>query len=455
MESISTSPNRFDTGLHGEEIQDRFLADWSGLTIGRPAVVFRPTSVEEVSEILKSCHREGKRVTVQGGLTGVAGGGVPDEGDIVINLERMNRIEHIDELEGVMLVEAGATLQAVQEAATARDWMFAVDLGARGSCQIGGNASTNAGGIRVLKYGTMRDSVLGVEAVLADGTIVSSLKGLVKNSTGLDARNIFVGSEGTLGIITRLTLRLRPPMGTPSTAMVAADSFEQLPLLLRNLRRRIGDALCAFEFMSAEYVDMACSLTDTPRPLSGEPAWYVLVEAAGMPGESMDERLQDVLAAALDDGEITDCVQATNLTHAAKLWRIRESIPEVLTHIKRAVTMDIGLPWGQTSGFLRSIEGELRQHFPDTHHLWLGHLGDNNLHLLSGPLDEHEYEKLEPHVFRALRGKGGTISAEHGVGRLKKPFLPVCRSAEEIDMMRRIKDALDPQHILNPGRIFD
>ena len=455
MDTVSPASEVEFVGLKGAEIQDRFLADWSGLTIGRPAVVYRPTSTEEVSQIVAACHREGRPVTVQGGLTGVAGGGVPEEGDVVINLERMNKIEHIDELEGIMLVQAGATLQAVQEAAAACDWMFAVDLGARGSCQVGGNASTNAGGIRVLKYGTMRESVLGVEAVLADGTIVSSLKGLVKNSTGLDPRNIFVGSEGTLGIITRLTLRLRPPMGTPSTAMVAADAFERLPVLLRNLRRRVGDALCAFEFMSAEYVDMACKLTDTPRPLAGTPAWYVLIEAAGMPGESMDERLQDALGAALDEGVITDCVQASNLSHAMKLWRIRESIPEVLTHIKRAITMDVGLPWAQTASFLQSIENELKAKFPKASHLWLGHLGDNNLHLLSGPLDEHEYEQLEPFVFEALRGRAGTISAEHGVGRLKKPFLQVCRSQEEIEVMRRVKKALDPKGILNPGRILD
>jgi FAD/FMN-containing dehydrogenase len=441
--------------LQGADIDERFLADWSGLAIGRPAVVFRPSSVAEVADILRACHRDAKRVTVQGGLTGVAGGAVPEEGDVVINLERMNKIEQVDDLEGVMLVQAGATLAAVQEAAAAHDWVFPVDLGARGTCQVGGNASTNAGGIRVLKYGTMRDSVLGVEAVLADGTVVSSLRGLVKNSTGLDPRSLFVGTEGTLGVITRLMLRLRPPAGTPSTALVGADSFERLPVLLRNLRKRLGDTLCAFEFMSAKYVEMVCELIGAPHPLPGNSTWYVLIEAEGTRGESMDERLQDALACALDGGEISDCVQASNLSHAAKLWRIRESIPEVLTHIKKAITMDVGLPWRQTADFLQATERELEKHFPNARHLWLGHLGDNNIHLLSGPLDEHEYEALEPLVFRGLAHTSGTISAEHGVGRLKKPYLQVCRSAEEIDIMRKIKHALDPKGILNPGRIFD
>lgn len=455
MNTLTHTAPAFSGGLEGAAIDERFLSDWSGLSIGRPAVVLRPKSTAEVSAILKQCHTAGRRITVQGGLTGVAGGAVPDEGDVVINLERMNQIEHIDTLEGLMRVQAGATLQAVQESAAAENWMFPVDLGARGTCQVGGNAATNAGGIRVLRYGTMRDSILGVEAVLADGTVVSSLKGLVKNSTGLDPRSLFVGTEGTLGIITRLTLRLRPPMGALSTAVVGALAFESLPKLLRRLRQGIGDNLSAFEFMSAPYVEMACALTGTPRPLAGDAAWQVLVEASGMPGESMDERLQDVLAAALDAGEIIDCVQATSLAHAERLWRVRESIPEVLTHLKRAVTMDIGLPWSETAGFIGQIERELKARFPNAHHLLLGHLGDNNLHLLSGPLDEHDYECLEPLVFDAMRGKSGTISAEHGIGRLKKPYLSVCRSDEEIALMRRVKDALDPKHILNPGRILD
>lgn len=439
----------------GAAVEERFLSDWSGLTVGRPREVLRPRSTEEVAAIVRRCREEGRRITVQGGMTGVAGGGVPDDGDVVINLERMNKIEEIDALEGVMQVQAGATLQQVQEAAAQQGWMFAVDLGARGSCQIGGNASTNAGGIRVIRYGTMRDSVLGVEAVLADGTVVSSLTRLVKNSTGLDPRFLFVGTEGTLGIITRLTLRLHPPMGEIAAAWVAAPDFESLPKLLRTLKRNLGPALCAFEFMSDRFVRLATCLTGQEMPLAQHADWYVLVEAAGTAGQSMEEPLQAALEQALEDGDISDCAVAATIAHREAFWRLRESIPEILTHLKPAATLDIGLPWAHTAPYIREVDAALQEKLPDAQHLFLGHLGDNNLHLISGPVDEAGVHMVDEIAYAALRGRGGTVSAEHGVGRLKKEYLLVTRSAEEIALMRRLKQALDPSGMLNPGRIFD
>jgi len=443
------------SALTGPAIEDRFLSDWSGHTEGRPQIVYRPSSTEEVARIVQRCHDAGQRITIQGGMTGVAGGAVPGDGDVVINLERMNRIESIDALEGVMQVQAGATLQQVQEAAAEQGWMFAVDLGARGSCQIGGNAATNAGGVRVIRYGTMRDSVLGVEAVLADGSVVSSLTRLVKNSTGLDPRFLFVGTEGTLGIITRLTLRLHPPTGEPATALVAADNFDDLPVLLRALRRDVGSALCAFEFMSGAFMDLATRLTGRTNPLTGRASWYVLVEAAGMPGESMEDRLQAALADALEQGTITDCAVAASLTQAAAFWGLRESIPEILSHLKPVAPLDIGMPWGHTADYLQTVEQELQQRLPDAQHLFLGHLGDNNLHLISGPVDPAGVHAVDEIAYGALRDRNGTVSAEHGVGRLKKEYLHVTRNASEIALMKRLKQALDPKQILNPGRIFD
>lgn len=437
------------------EIEERFLSDWSGLKLGRPREVHRPRTTEEVSELVRRCRAEGLSVTVQGGMTGLAGGAVPSEGDVVINLERMNIIEDVDSLEGVMQVQAGATLQQVQEAAAAAGWMFAVDLGARGSCHIGGNAATNAGGIRVIRYGTMRDSVLGVEAVLPDGSVVSSLTRLVKNSTGLDPRFLFIGTEGTLGIITRLTLRLHPPMGQIAAAWVAASEFEALPRLLRSLKRTLGSSLCAFEFMSDRYVGTACGLTGAKAPVQAEGAWHVLIEVAGTAGQPMEEALQEALAHAIETGELSDCAVAASEAHREAFWRIREAIPEVLTHLKPAAALDIGLPWARTAEYLKAVDAELQARLPDAQHLFLGHLGDNNLHIISGPVDEAGVHAVDEIAYGALRGCGGTVSAEHGVGRLKKDYLTASRSQAEIELMRRLKHALDPTSVLNPGRIID
>lgn len=446
---------RISLPLTGTEIEERFLSDWSGLRVGRPQEVHRPTSTEEVAAIVRLCHETGHKITIQGGLTGVAGGAVPSDGDVVINLERMNRIEHVDPIEGVLQVQAGATLQQVQEAAAEQGWMFAVDLGARGSCQVGGNAATNAGGVRVIRYGTMRDAVLGVEAVLADGSVVSSLTRLVKNSSGLDPRFLFVGTEGTLGIITQLTLRLHPPPGAVATALVAAQDCEALPRLLRSLKRSLGSALCTFEFMSGAFMRLASRLTGTARPLQTDAPWYVLVEAAGQADQAMDEPLQAALGRSLEAGEIVDCAIATTLSQAAAFWRLRESIPEILTHLKPAATLDIGLPGTQTAPYVQEVEDALRQRLPHAEHLFLGHLGDNNLHLISGPVDAEGLHIVDAIAYGALRGRGGTVSAEHGIGRLKRDFLHVTRNPGEIALMRRLKQALDPKSILNPGRILD
>ncbi|MGY8524540.1 FAD-binding oxidoreductase [Paracidovorax citrulli] len=445
------------------EIDARFQTDWSGLTRGVPATVYRPRSTEEVSAILRDCHGRGQAVTVQGGLTGLAGGAVPADGDVVINLERMNAIEDIDELEGVMTVQAGATLQAVQEAAAQAGWFFPLDLGARGSCQIGGNAATNAGGERVLRYGTMRDSVLGLEAVLADGTVVSSLTRLIKNSAGLDPRFLFIGSEGTLGIITRLTLKLRPVPAPNVTAFAAAPSTKALALLLRQLKRTPGVELTAFEFMSGDFVRLASQLSGTPCPIEPSHRWYVLVESAEHPRPDGGSALQDALERALecgsesapDEAGILDATLAASLSDAADFWRLRQSIPEMLTHLRPTVNFDCGLPWSEMDDFISRVDADMRARYPDATHLFFGHMGDNNIHLMTGPHQAQDMHAVEACVYDQLRGRRGTISAEHGVGFIKKPFLAHTRSAGEIEMLRRLKAALDPSNILNPGRVID
>lgn len=436
------------------DIDARYCADWSGLARGVPGALYRPRSVQEVSAILRHCHEHGLPVTIQGGLTGLAGGAVPADADVVVNLERMAAIEHIDELEGVMTVQAGATLQAVQEAAAAAGWHFPIDLGARGSCQVGGNAATNAGGERVIRYGTMRDSVLGVEAVLADGTVLSTLTRLVKNSAGLDLRFLFIGSEGTLGVITRLRLKLQPPLAPAVTAFAATADIHALARLLRQLKRSPGVNLTAFEFMSREFVDAAGRLAGCPCPVANEHPWYVLIESAEQ-GDGDGGALQCALEQALEDALVQDCALARSLADAQDFWRLRHSIPELLGELKPAVNFDCGLPWAEMEGFVDRVGAALREGYPDATHLFFGHMGDNNIHLMTGPHRPQDMHAVEARVYAELRGRDGTISAEHGIGFIKKPFLEYTRSAAELDILRKLKVALDPKHILNPGRVLD
>jgi FAD/FMN-containing dehydrogenase len=372
---------------------------------------------------------------------------------VVINLERMNRVEDIDELEGVMWVQAGATLEQVQDAAAG--WFFPVDLGARGSCQVGGNAATNAGGERVLRYGTVRDSVLGVEVVLADGTVLDSLTCLVKNSAGLDPRFLFIGSEGTLGIITRLVLKLQPPPGPPSAAMAALPDMASLARLLRHLKQTLGGALHAYGFMSRRFVELSAALGCSRGAVNPAAPCAVLIEARGVQGQSVDEVLQAALASALEAELVSDCAIASSLSDVEAFWRLRQCIPELLTHLKPTVNFDCGLPLRHIPGFVHRVDTRLRERFPAAEHLFFGHLGDNNIHLVTGPHRDEDLHAVDELVYRELEGHEGTISAEHGIGFIKKPFLAHTRNAAQIELLSAIKRALDPRQVLNPVRVLD
>jgi FAD/FMN-containing dehydrogenase len=448
-------PHAFKLPEPEQNIDARFCTDWSGLTRGVPAALYRPRCVEEVSAILADCHQHSRPVTIQGGLTGLAGGAVPANGDTVINLERMNAIEHIDELEGVMTVQAGATLQAVQEAATKAGWFFPVDLGAKGSCQIGGNAATNAGGERVVRYGTMRDSVLGIEAVLADGTVLSSLTRLVKNSAGLDLRFLFIGSEGTLGVITRLQLKLQAAPVPVVTAFAAAANINALTRLLRRLKQTPNINLTAFEFMSGNFVNTAAQLLNQPCPLIGDYPWYVLIESAESRQDTDSSALQKALEQALEAEDILDCALSASLKDTEDFWRIRHSIPELMNDLKPTVNFDCGLPWIEIEGFVDRVNSTMHECYPDATHLFFGHMGDNNIHLMTGPHQSEDIHAIEEKVYRELHGRHGTISAEHGIGFIKKPYLHYTRTDAELKVLRLLKASIDPKNILNPGRVFD
>jgi FAD/FMN-containing dehydrogenase len=436
-------------------IDPKYLRDWSGLARGTPAELHRPHDTAEVAALLRRCNDEGHKITVQGGLTGLAGGAVPADGDVVLNMERMNAIEQLDELEGILIVQAGATLQQVQDAAERAGWHFPVDLGARGSCQVGGNAATNAGGDRVLRYGTMRDSVLGLEAVLADGTVLNAMTRLVKNSAGLDLRFLFIGSEGTLGVITRLVLKLQPAPGPAVTALVALPDLPAVAKLLRELKRTLGPVLAAYEFMSQRFIQQATTLCGLRCPVDASAPWFVLLEARGAAGQQVEPDVERALEQALEAGLVSDCAVAASLADGEDFWRIRQSIPELLTHLKPTINFDVGLPWSETTAFIERADATLGERYPHAQHLFFGHLGDNNIHLMTGPHAPDEHDAVESLVYQELAGRHGTVSAEHGIGFIKKAYLHHTRSPSELALLKRLKAALDPGCTLNPGRVID
>ncbi len=434
-------------------VDARYLSDWSGMKRGQPDELHRPRTTDELSAVMRSCCAEGRKVTIQGGLTGLAGGAVPGASDVVINLEKMNAIEEIDALEGVMVVQAGVTLEQVQQAANDAGWYFPVDLGARGSCHIGGNASTNAGGERVLRYGTMRENILGLEAVLPDGIVLSAMNRLVKNSVGPDLKHLFIGAEGTLGVITRLVLKLQPAPGKSTCALVDLSQLSDVPSLLKHLRQSLGPLLTAYEFMSAEFVSLSRNLSGKPPIAEMDAPWKVLVEVSDVAALDAGKLLEANLMSLMESGQITNALVSQSEQDRQAFWSIRHAIPEVLSHLKPTVNFDVGLPWKHMAAYIENLACELHARYPEARHLFFGHLGDNNLHLITGPHTDH-HDEVEDIVYGALAGLNGTISAEHGIGFLKKPYLHKVRGPQELQLIRDIKHCIDPKGILNPERII-
>lgn len=345
-------------------------------------------------------------------------------------------------------------LQALCEYVQARGWYFPMDLGARGSCQIGGNVATNAGGNRVLRYGTMRELVLGLEVVLADGTIVPMLNRGLKNNTGLDLKHLFIGTEGTLGIITQVVLRLFPLPQRRFSALLALDNFPNVVSVLHRARSALPE-LSSFEVMWQDYMLAAAKQVDCRAPFDAAYPVYVLLEMEGQDCAESEVLLEQFLAACLDDGVVVDVILPHSHEQSAQLWRLRDAIGEILPGMKPCVAFDIGIPLAHTERFVHDIRQELSNAYPQAYHLFFGHLGDSNLHLSTGPYAPEALWEVEERVYQAVQAVGGSISAEHGIGRIKKPFLHYSRNAVELECMRAIMQVLDPQQILNPGRIID
>lgn len=403
-----------------------------------------------------ACARRAVPIVTQGGLTGLVHGAQDDAHELILSLERMSAIEDIDPVQRVAVVQAGVPLQALQEAADKHDLSFPLDFGARGSATLGGAASTNAGGNRVVRYGMTRALILGLEVVLADGTIVSSLNRLVKNNTGYDLKQLFIGAEGTLGVITRLALRLQEKAAAENVALLAVTDFEKVCDLLKRLDRGLGGGLSAFEVMWREFYQL---VTTSPRcttpPLPDEYPFYVLVEALGGDPVRSTEQFVALLETEMENGAIADAVIASSDRERRAIWSLRDDVVQIHRY-GPAITFDVSLPLARIDDYVSRIRSDIAERWPD-HHCWVyGHLGDSNLHIVVRVPDAtRERPRVERVVYSALDGTEGSISAEHGVGLEKKPYLHLSRNPQEIALMRRLKAALDPENLFNPGKIFD
>jgi FAD/FMN-containing dehydrogenase len=440
----------------GAEIAERALTDWTGQTPTRPAALLLPRTTREVSQALALCHAAHQPVVPQGGMTGLAGGAIARGGDIALSLERLAGIEEIDSAAATLTVLAGTTLQAAQDAATEAGFELALDFGARGSCQIGGNLATNAGGNRVIQSGTARDQTLGLEVVLADGTVLTSLNKMVKNNTGYDLKHLFIGSEGTLGIITRAVLRLVPRRAARHTALVALDDYDAAVGLLRRLGARFGNDISAFEIMWPDFFDFGVSLSTSQRsPFAEAYPMYALLEHASFDADDDGERFALAMSEALEAGEIRDAVIAQSLGEARALWTIREATAEFPVRLD-PVNFDVSLPIGAIGTFADACRARFEQCWPGQVSYFFGHIGDSNLHVT---VDGHSvpgvtHEAIDRELYALLAPYGGSVSAEHGIGVLKRDFLHVSRSPAELATMRAIKRTLDPHGIMNPGKVF-
>ena len=440
--------------ITGDQAQDLAKSPWTRL--GCPLAVLRPHSTADVSTVLRLSKAAGQGIVPWGGRTGLVDGARAD-GALALSLERMNAIEEIDPATGVMRVQAGCILQTACEAAESAGLLLPLDLGSRGSATIGGNISTNAGGNRVLRYGMMRDMVLGLEVVLADGTVVDALNPLIKNNAGYDIKQLFIGTEGTLGVVTRAVLRLRPRPASHNVAMLAVNSFGALSPLLRRLERGLGGALSAFEVLWPEFY----KLVTTP-PAKGTPPlprghdYYVLTEAMGGDIETDGERFEQVLAGALEEGEIVDAVIAKSDAERASLWALRDDVGQT-SRDGPILAFDVSLQIAQMEGYIAEVRAALSEMGAAGSLLVVfGHLGDGNLHLIA-PLADRTgpgRRAVEEAVYAPLRARSGSISAEHGIGLMKRPFLAWSRSPEELAVMRTLKAAFDPTDILNPGKVL-
>jgi len=436
------------------------LTEWRDRYHGKALVMVSPENTRDVSAVIKACAASNTPVVPQGGNTGLCGGAIPDTSgqQVLLSLSRMNAIRSLAANNFSMVVEAGCILANVQAAAKEASRLFPLSLAAEGSCQIGGNLSTNAGGINVLRYGNARDQVLGLEVVLADGTIWNGLRGLRKNTAGYDIKQLFIGSEGTLGVITAANLRLYPAVKNTQTAMIEVASPTKAVELLAELRESLADQLQAFELIPGRALRyLRRHMPAIKIPFVEDNAWYVLLEST-LEQQGM---LEETLAAVIEKELGLDAVVAKNVSEQEKLWRIRHSISEVQKFEGLSLKHDVSVPVGRIGEFIEAAEAAVLERMPDARIVAFGHVGDGNVHFnVSQPKSRNEdsfrdaAEALTDLIYDTVSTFDGSISAEHGIGQFKREFLYKYVASEEIAVMRSIKAALDPGNILNPGKVL-
>jgi len=440
-----------------------YVTDWRNAFHGRARAVVRPGTTAEVAAVVRTCAEHRAPIVPQGGNTSLCGGATPhaNGSEIVLSLARLARVRAVDAANATLTVEAGVPLARVQQAADEAGLFFPLSLAAEGSCTIGGNLSTNAGGTAVLRFGNARDLVIGLEVVLADGRVWEGLKGLRKDNTGYDLKQLFVGSEGTLGIITAAVLKLFPKPRVSATALAALADVDAAVALLSQLKQALGDRLTGFELISHHALDLTrAAFPAFADPLPGHP-WYALVQADdASDGSPLAAQLEAALGAAVESGTARDATIAQSAAQAEALWSLREHIPEAQRREGHNIKHDISLAVSRIPAFLREAQVRLDAAAPGLRYMVFGHLGDGNLHYnLRPPVNvalevfRRDTARLNRIVYDLVTEMGGSFSAEHGIGQLKREALTHYKAEVEIDLMRRIKRALDPGSLLNPGKV--
>ena len=438
------------------------LVEQRGLYHGNTPLMLRPGSVADVQAVLKLANDTKTPIVAQGGNTGLVGGQIPHHGEVILSLTRLNKIREIDAASNTITCESGVVLAAAQDAAAKAGRLFPLSLGAEGSCTIGGNLSTNAGGTAAIVYGTARDLVLGLEVVLADGRVISGLNKLKKDNTGYDLRNIFIGAEGTLGIITAAVLKMFPRPRSVETAFIGLSSPQAALDLLNLAQERFGNTITSFELLARIALEMTVKHGANCRdPLGGAHDWYVLMEISSQASEGVREQLEDLLAAGIERGIVSDAAIAANLEQAKAFWHLRLEMSDAQKPEGGSIKHDVSVPISAVPAFLAEAGETVLKHSPGARLVPFGHLGDGNIHYnVSQPLGADKaaflarWHEVNDAVHAIVAKYHGSISAEHGIGVLKRDLLPHVKDAVALDVMKNLKRSFDPNNILNPGKVL-